>query len=71
MKWLFESVGGRKFLLGVLGIVAVTVLAGLHEIPGEAAVEAIKWMVIGVAGAVAVEDGLSAMGTSKKSNKER
>jgi hypothetical protein len=67
MTWLFETVGGRKFLLGVIGIVSVTILAVVHEIPGEAAVEAIKWMVIGVAGAVAVEDGLSAMGTSKKS----
>jgi len=70
MQWLFDSAGGRKMLLGVLGIVAVTALALLERIEGALAVETIKWIIIGVAGALAVSDvgaGLAGM-NGKDSN---
>lgn len=56
MQWLFESAGGRKMLLGILGIVALTVLAVAKVIEGAVAVETIKWVIIAVAGALAVSD---------------
>lgn len=67
MQWIFESAGGRKMLLGVLGLVAVTVLALAHVIEGAVAVETIKWIIIGVAGALAVSDigkGLASNGSA-------
>jgi hypothetical protein len=56
MQTIFDSVGGRKMLLGVLGIVAVTILAALKAIDGPQALDAIKWIILGVAGALAVSD---------------
>jgi di/tricarboxylate transporter len=56
MNWLFETTGGRKMLLGILGIAAMTVLACLKIIDGNEAVEQIKWVIVGVAGALAVSD---------------
>jgi uncharacterized membrane protein YuzA (DUF378 family) len=56
MQWLFDSAGGRKMLLGIMGIVSMTILAALEIIDGNVAVETIKWIIIGVAGALAVSD---------------
>lgn len=67
MQWLFDSAGGRKMLLGILGIVAVTVLAVVDSIEGTVAIETIKWIIIGVAGALAVSDigkGLASSGSA-------
>jgi hypothetical protein len=56
MQWLFENAGGRKMLLGILGIAAITVLAALKIIDGVVAVDQIKWIIVAVAGALAVSD---------------
>jgi len=64
MAWLFDSAGGRKMVLAILGIMAVTALALGKVIEGAVAVETIKWIIIGVAGALAVSDvgnGIAAM----------
>ena len=58
MTWLFENAGGRKFLLGVLGIVAVTILASEGRIDSTQAVDAIQWLIGIAAGSIALEDGL-------------
>jgi hypothetical protein len=56
MQWLFDSTGGRKMTLGILGILSVLTLAVLKIIDGTTAVDTIKWMVVGVTGALAVSD---------------
>jgi hypothetical protein len=61
MNWIFNEAGGRKMLLGILAIVCVTVLSAVKAIDGTTAVETIKWVVIGVAGALAVSDVGNAM----------
>ena len=56
MQTIFDTAGGRKMLLGILGILSMTLLAALKVIDGITAVETIKWVIIGVAGALAISD---------------
>jgi len=64
MGAVFATAGGRKMLLAILGIISMTVLACVRVIDGTSAMETIKWIIIGVAGALAVSDvgaGISTM----------
>lgn len=65
MTWLFENAGGRKFLLGALGIVAVTILALEGRVTAEQALDAIQWLAAFVVGGIALEDGLRSLTTRK------
>ena len=56
MNMIFDSAGGRKMALGILGLIGVTILAALRVIDGPQAVDTIKWIIISVAGALAVSD---------------
>lgn len=56
MQWIFNEAGGRKMLLAILGIISMTVLACMKVIDGTTAVDTIKWIILGVAGALAVSD---------------
>mgnify|MGYP006267476413 CR=1 FL=1 len=56
MTKLFETIGGRKMLLGMLGTISITLLACLHVISGEVAVGTITALLIGTQGAIAYED---------------
>lgn len=56
MRAIFETVGGRKFVLALLALVAVTVLAIEKSITGDQALQSLVWIVGLSVGAIAVED---------------
>ena len=56
MNWLFETTGGRKMFLGLIGIVGVVVLCALGKIDSTLAVDTLKWVIGLVAGAIAIDD---------------
>jgi len=68
MQTIFDTAGGRKMLLGILGIVSMTLLAAMKIIDGVTAVDTIKWIIIGVAGALAVSDVGAGISSLRKSD---
>jgi hypothetical protein len=56
MRTIFETVGGRKFIIAVLALVAVTVLALEKSITGDQALQSLVWIVGLSVGAIAAED---------------
>lgn len=55
-KSVFDVLGGRKMTLAILAVLCATILAALKVITGEMWVELVKWVVTGVAAAIAFED---------------
>jgi succinate-acetate transporter protein len=69
MNDFLSSVGGRKFVLGVLALVAVCVLAIAEKITGDQALSTVTWVVGLVAGSIAIEN-VSTSITEKKTEEK-
>ena len=66
MNDFLSGVGGRKFTVGLVAIVGVTVLAATGNATAEQAIDAMKWFVGIVVGGVAVENVSKSVSGGKK-----
>ena len=66
MNDFLSGVGGRKFTVGLVAIVGVTVLAAMGVATAEQAIEAVKWFVGIVVGGVTVENVATNVTSGKK-----